>query len=86
MEKETRTFREKTGGAQTGPIRRFAPRGKEAPMEALTKEQLRAAARIENPDVRAIVLQPPSDTDPNGSYTGIPADGDTKPVQDADDL
>ena len=55
-------------------------------MEALTQEQLRAAARIENPDVRAIVLQPPSDTDPNGSYTGIPVDGDAKPVQDADDL
>ena len=54
-------------------------------MEALTQEQLRAAARIENPDVRAIVLQPPSETDPNGSYTGVPVDG-SKPVQDADDL
>lgn len=54
-------------------------------MKALTKQQLRAAARIENPRVRAIVLQPPSDTDPNGSYTGVPADG-AEPVQDADDL
>lgn len=25
-------------------------------------------------------------TDPFGSYTGIPADKDEKPVQDADDL
>ena len=25
-------------------------------------------------------------TDPNGSYTGCPADPDDKPVQDADDL
>lgn len=25
-------------------------------------------------------------TDPNGSYTGRPADPDEKPVQDADDL
>lgn len=55
-------------------------------MEALTREQLRAAARIENPDVRAIVLQPPSEADPNGSYTGKPVDGDATPVQDADDL
>lgn len=27
-----------------------------------------------------------SDTDPNGSYTGITRDGDDRPVQDADDL
>ena len=54
-------------------------------METLTQDQLRAAARIQHPEVRAIVLQPPSDTDPNGSYTGVPADG-SKPVQDADDL
>lgn len=27
-----------------------------------------------------------SDTDPNGSYTGITKDGDNRPVQDADDL
>lgn len=25
-------------------------------------------------------------TDPNGSYTGRPADPDDKPIQDADDL
>ena len=25
-------------------------------------------------------------TDPNGSYTGRPADPDKKPIQDADDL
>ena len=29
---------------------------------------------------------PPSDTDPQGSYTGRPADEDDIPVQDADDL
>ncbi len=27
-----------------------------------------------------------SDSDPNGSYTGITRDGDNRPVQDADDL
>lgn len=27
-----------------------------------------------------------SDSDPNGSYTGITKDGDNRPVQDADDL
>ena len=54
-------------------------------MKEPTTEQRRAAARIQNPDVRAHVLQPPSETDPNGSYTGLPADG-TQPVQDADDL
>lgn len=54
-------------------------------MKRPTEAQQRAAARIEDPTVRAIVLQPPSDTDPNGSYTGVPADG-ARPVQDADDL
>lgn len=54
-------------------------------MREPTPGQRRAAARIQNPDVRAIVLQPPSETDPNGSYTGLPAD-DARPVQDADDL
>ena len=29
---------------------------------------------------------PTSETDPNGSYTGKPADKYEKPVQDADDL
>ena len=28
----------------------------------------------------------PISTDPFGSYTGRPKDGDTEPVQDADDL
>ncbi len=28
----------------------------------------------------------PIATDPNGSYTGRPADPDEKPIQDADDL
>lgn len=28
----------------------------------------------------------PINTDPNGSYTGKPADPEEKPVQDADDL
>ncbi len=28
----------------------------------------------------------PSLTDPNGMYTGVPADPKEKPVQDADDL
>ncbi len=27
-----------------------------------------------------------SNTDPNGSYTGVPKDKDERPVQDADDL
>lgn len=27
-----------------------------------------------------------SDSDPNGSYTGITRDGDNRPVQDVDDL
>ena len=35
---------------------------------------------------REIANQPPSLTDPNGSYTGKPADRMEKPVQDADDL
>lgn len=36
--------------------------------------------------VEAIVNMPPSDTDPNGSYTGRPQDPWETPVQDADDL
>lgn len=55
-------------------------------MEELTQQQKTAAARIRNPVVRSIVLQPPSTTDPNGSYTGRPRDGAERPVQDADDL
>ena len=45
-----------------------------------------SAARIPNPTVRAIVHQRPSKTDPEGSYTGKPADQTERPVQDADDL
>ena len=41
-------------------------------MEKNTQPQRDAAARIQNPTVRAIVLQPPSGTDPSGSYTGKP--------------
>ena len=35
---------------------------------------------------REIANQPPSPTDPNGSYTGNPVDRRETPVQDADDL
>lgn len=36
--------------------------------------------------IQEIVNQPPSPTDPNGSYTGKPKDKREVPVQDADDL
>lgn len=36
--------------------------------------------------IDSIVNMPPSETDPNGSYTGRPADENAVPVQDADDL
>ena len=36
--------------------------------------------------MREIANQPPSPTDPNGSYTGNPVDKHEQPVQDADDL
>lgn len=55
-------------------------------MKKNTQPQQDAAARIGNPTVRAIVLQLPSGTDPNGSYTGKPLNETEKPVQDADDL
>jgi len=35
---------------------------------------------------KEIANQPPSPTDPNGSYTGKPVDKHEQPVQDADDL
>lgn len=38
------------------------------------------------PIVNAIVNQPPSDTDPSGSYTGRPMNENETPIQDADDL
>ena len=38
-----------------------------------------------NAVVDAIVNQPPSETDPNGSYTGKPLDENAIPEQDADD-
>lgn len=44
------------------------------------------AQQITDPEVRAIVDRPVSDTDPNGSYTGRPADPSEMPQQDADDL
>ena len=49
-------------------------------MEKNTQPQRDAAARIQNPTVRAIVLPPPSGTDPK------PLDETERPVQDADDL
>ena len=55
-------------------------------MEKNTQPQRDAAARIQTPTVRAIVLQPPSGTAPRGSYTGKPLDETERPVQDADDL
>lgn len=36
--------------------------------------------------VESIIEMPPSDTDPEGSYTGRPVDPLEKPIQDADDL
>ncbi|MEG0769860.1 MAG: hypothetical protein RSG59_08035 [Ruthenibacterium sp.] len=45
-----------------------------------------AARRIKNPAVCAIVNQPASHTDPNGSYTGHPVEKGETPQQDADDL
>lgn len=43
-------------------------------------------ARIQNSTVRAMLEIPPSETDPNGSYTGKPIDENALPQQDADDL
>ena len=48
---------------------------KRAEKEARVKAKIKEMANI-----------PPSETDPNGSYTGKPADKFDKPVQDADDL
>ena len=45
----------------------------------------RRQARVERV-VRRMACQPPSPTDPQGSYTGQPLDPMEKPVQDADDL
>lgn len=39
-----------------------------------------------NKTVQEIINQPPSHTDPNGSYTGKPLDKTETPIQDADDL
>ena len=39
-----------------------------------------------SPRVTDIVNAPPSDTDPQGSYTGNPLNENEVPVQDADDL
>ena len=55
-------------------------------MKKNIQPQRRAAARIEDPVVREIVMQLPSGTDPNGSYTGKPVNETEWPVQDADDL
>ncbi|MEG0178308.1 MAG: hypothetical protein RR573_03065 [Oscillospiraceae bacterium] len=39
-----------------------------------------------NDIVKSIINEPPSKTDPNGSYTGKPKIKYEKPEQDADDL
>lgn len=44
------------------------------------------ALHIKDPQVSAIVNRAPSETDPNGSYTGRPKDPREMPQQDADDL
>lgn len=36
--------------------------------------------------VQQIMQQQPSATDPQGSWTGLPAEANELPVQDADDL
>ncbi len=36
--------------------------------------------------VEKIIAMESSETDPNGSYTGVPLRSDEKPVQDVDDL
>ncbi len=55
-------------------------------MRKKTEPSARAANRIEDPVLRAIVMEQPSASDPNGSYTGKPWDETETPVQDADDL
>jgi len=47
---------------------------------------MRRKKRTMSEVVRQIAEQAPSDTDPQGSYTGRPADPAERPVQDADDL
>jgi len=55
-------------------------------MKKNIRPQQKAAACLDDPVVRDIVMQLPSRTDPNGSYTGRPLNEDEMPVQDADDL
>ena len=47
----------------------------------------RTVKRIPAPTEKALTLLfKPSETDVNGSYTGMPKNKQEKPVQDADDL
>ena len=41
---------------------------------------------IKDPAIQGIIHSKPSETDPDGSYTGKPKDKNVQPVQDADDL
>lgn len=50
-----------------------------APLDA------RAKMRVQQV-VEKMIAQPPSRTDPNGSYTGKPVEYGAVPVQDVDDL
>lgn len=50
------------------------------------QEKIPQKQHISNPIVQAIINEPYSATDPNGSYTGKPKDKNEVPVQDADDL
>ena len=51
----------------------------------MPKGGLRMKKRRKKPDPLA-VIDTPSFTDPQGSWTGVPLDPEETPVQDADDL
>lgn len=57
-----------------------------APLGTLCPEVFFMSRRKEWTNDRPCEVVDPSNTDPNGMYTGVPRERYEKPVQDADDL
>ena len=57
-----------------------------APKKAVQKGVMFGMKKGKKRSVSALIHPHPSKTDPQGSWTGLPADENEEPVQDADDL
>lgn len=79
MREDKKAFKDKRREQRTPPIRGF--------VRPMSQAQIRPEGKcgmLFNTEGGEEMFY--SDSDPNGSYTGITRNGDDRPVQDADDL